>query len=62
MPLALEQRKTKQTPRGLMKANVFRGPGEFGLEERPIPRAGDGEAVVQVRLTASRPAWGITRL
>jgi alcohol dehydrogenase len=51
MPLALEQRKTKQLPRGLMKANVFRGPGEFGLEEKPIPRAGEGEAVVQVRLT-----------
>lgn len=51
MTLALEARKTKQTPRGLMKANVFRGPGDFGLEERPIPRAGYGEAVVQVRLT-----------
>jgi hypothetical protein len=24
MPLALEERKIKQTPRGLMKANVFR--------------------------------------
>jgi threonine dehydrogenase-like Zn-dependent dehydrogenase len=34
-----------------MKANVFRGPGNFGLEERPIPRAGHGEAVVEVRLT-----------
>lgn len=51
MPLALEERKNKQTPRGLMKANVFRGPGTFGLEERPIPRAGYGEAVVRIRLT-----------
>jgi threonine dehydrogenase-like Zn-dependent dehydrogenase len=52
MPLAIETRKTtKQTPRGLMKANVFRAPGVFGLEERPIPRPGYGEAVVQVRLT-----------
>ena len=51
MPLALEERKTKQTPRGLMNANVFRGPGRFGLEEKPIPHAGPGEAVVQVRLT-----------
>jgi len=51
MPLALEQRKTLQIPRGFMKANVFRAPGEFGLEEKPIPRAGAGEAVVQVRLT-----------
>lgn len=49
--LALEERKGKQTPRGLMKANVFRAPGKFGLEEKPIPRAGYGEAVVQVRLT-----------
>jgi alcohol dehydrogenase len=51
MPLALEERKGKQTRRGLMKANVFRSPGKFGLEEKPIPRAGYGEAVVQVRLT-----------
>jgi len=51
MPLAIEERQIKQTPRGLMKANVFRGPGKFGLEEKPIPRAGYGEAVVQVRLT-----------
>ncbi len=34
-----------------MKANVFRAPGEFGLEEKPIPRAGPGEAVIRVRLT-----------
>lgn len=51
MALALEERKTKQTPHGFMKANVFRAPGQFGLEEKPIPRAGYGEAVVQVRLT-----------
>jgi threonine dehydrogenase-like Zn-dependent dehydrogenase len=51
MPLAIEERKVKQTPRGLMKANVFRAAGEFGLEEKPIPRAAYGEAVVQVRLT-----------
>ena len=51
MPLAIEEQKIKQTPRGLMKANVFRGPEKFGLEEKPIPRAGHGEAVVQVRLT-----------
>jgi alcohol dehydrogenase len=50
MQLALEERKTKQTPRGLMKANVFRGIGKFGLEEKAIPRAGQGEAIVQVRL------------
>ena len=51
MPLALQERKTKQLPKGVMKANVFRAPGLFGLEEKPIPAAGAGEAVVQVRLT-----------
>src|SRR3954464_2061432 len=34
-----------------MKANVFRGPPQFGLEEKPIPRAGIGEAIIKVRLT-----------
>jgi len=34
-----------------MKANVFRAPQKFGLEEKPIPKPGPGEAVVQVRLT-----------
>jgi threonine dehydrogenase-like Zn-dependent dehydrogenase len=47
----LEDRKTRQLPRGIMKANVFNAPGTFGIAEKPIPRAGAGEAVVQVRLT-----------
>jgi alcohol dehydrogenase len=51
MLLALEERKTKLLPKAVMKANVFRAPGRFGLEEKPIPAAGPGEAVVQVRLT-----------
>jgi threonine dehydrogenase-like Zn-dependent dehydrogenase len=34
-----------------MKANVFYGPGNFGLSEKPIPIPGYGEAVIQVRLT-----------
>jgi len=51
MTLVLEERKTKQTPRGLMKANVFRGPARFGLEEKPIPHPGPCDAVVQVRMT-----------
>src|SRR4051794_25980329 len=51
MPLALEERKTRQTPRGFMKANVFRAPYKFGLEEKPIPSPGAGDAGVQVRLT-----------
>jgi alcohol dehydrogenase len=51
MQLALEERKTRQLPRGIMLANVFRAPGKFGLEEKAIPKAGAGEAVIQVRLT-----------
>jgi alcohol dehydrogenase len=51
MLLELEERKTKQLPRGVMHANVFRAPGKFGLEEKIIPRAGVGQAVIQVRLT-----------
>ena len=47
----LEARKHSQTPRGFMKANVFRGPGKFGLEEKQIPKAGPGEAVIEVRMT-----------
>jgi threonine dehydrogenase-like Zn-dependent dehydrogenase len=51
MLLELETRKTKQLPRGLMHANVFRGAGKFGLEEKVIPHAGPGQAVIQIRLT-----------
>jgi alcohol dehydrogenase len=35
----------------VMRANVFRNNGSFGLESKPIPRAAAGEAVVRVRLT-----------
>jgi alcohol dehydrogenase len=34
-----------------MKALVFRAPGKFGLEEKSIPKAGPGEAIIKVRLT-----------
>ncbi|HWB86868.1 MAG TPA: alcohol dehydrogenase catalytic domain-containing protein [Bryobacteraceae bacterium] len=51
MNLALEERKTRQLPRDAMWANVFRVAGKFGLEEKVIPKAGAGEAVIQVRLT-----------
>lgn len=51
MPLQLEERKTRQTPRSFMQANVFRAPEKFSLDEKPIPKAGAGEAVIQVRLT-----------
>jgi len=36
---------------GVMKANVFRRPGQFGIEEKAIPLAGPGEVIVKVRLT-----------
>ena len=48
-------RREKSPPKplksGVMKANVFRAPGRFGLEEKPIPRAGFGEAIIKVDLT-----------
>lgn len=34
-----------------MKALVFKGPGQIGLEERPIPKPSTGEAVVRMTLT-----------
>ncbi|TCK71596.1 threonine dehydrogenase-like Zn-dependent dehydrogenase [Acidipila rosea] len=36
---------------GFMKALVFKGPNEIGLEERPIPKAGPGQAVIRISLT-----------
>ena len=50
MPLTFEQKETKQLSTGVMQSNVFRGPGKFGREEKPIPRAGVGEAGIHVRL------------
>jgi threonine dehydrogenase-like Zn-dependent dehydrogenase len=52
MNVAVEQRElhTFLAP-GFMKANVFHSPGKFGLEEKPIPIPGYGEAVIKVRLT-----------
>jgi alcohol dehydrogenase len=34
-----------------MRALVYRGPGDIALEERSIPKAGSGEAIIRVRLT-----------
>jgi threonine dehydrogenase-like Zn-dependent dehydrogenase len=48
---AVEEKAVHSLARTFMKANVYRGPGKFGLEEKPIPKAGSGEAVVRVRLT-----------
>jgi threonine dehydrogenase-like Zn-dependent dehydrogenase len=53
MPFALmaDKKTPVELPCGLMQANVFRRPGEICLEQKPIPTAGPGEAVIQVRLT-----------
>ena len=52
MPLLeLDDAVKTQVARGTMKALVFRAKGEFRLEEKPIPQAGPGEAIVKVRLT-----------
>lgn len=52
MSVALrEERTTRHIPTGVMKANVFRTPGRFGIEQKPIPVPGAGEAVIRVSLT-----------
>jgi alcohol dehydrogenase len=51
MTVAVEKPRSMSVARTFMKANVFRAPGKFGLEEKPIPTAGPGEAVVRVSLT-----------
>jgi len=52
MPISeLQSEKPRSLRRATMKANVFRAPGRFGLEEKPVPKAGFGEAIVKVRLT-----------
>jgi threonine dehydrogenase-like Zn-dependent dehydrogenase len=51
MALMMEQQTSKALTRGFMKANVFHAAGRFGLDEKPIPHAGPGEAVIRVRLT-----------
>ena len=37
--------------RETMRATVFRGVGDFGIQEVPRPRAGVGDAVIRVTLT-----------
>jgi threonine dehydrogenase-like Zn-dependent dehydrogenase len=51
MALTMEEQTSKAVVRRLMKANVFHAPGKFGLDSKPIPQAGPGEAVIRVRLT-----------
>src|SRR5499425_713882 len=42
----------KQTAPGTMRALVFRGPNQIGVERVAIPRPGPGEAVIRVTLTS----------
>ena len=44
-------RQQRPASAGSMKALVFRGPNQIGIEEVPVPRAGYGEAVIRVTLT-----------
>jgi alcohol dehydrogenase len=41
----------KQAVPSTMRALVFRGPNQIGIEQAPIPRPGPGEAVLRVTLT-----------
>ena len=51
MELEVMQREKLPAALGFMKAYVFEGPGSLVLEDKPIPSAGYGEAVIKVRLT-----------
>ena len=50
MPNVMEAPVLGSKP-GRMQANVFQGPGKFGLEDVAIPTAGPGEAILRIRLT-----------
>ena len=41
----------KQVVPSTMRALVFHGPNQIGIEQAPIPRPGPGEAVIRVTLT-----------
>src|SRR5450755_3370883 len=41
----------QQTTPSTMRALVFRGPNQIGIEQIPIPRPGPGEAIIRVTLT-----------
>src|ERR1700687_3587368 len=41
----------KQSAPATMRALVFRGPNQIGIEQVAIPRPGPGEAVIRVTLT-----------
>jgi 2-desacetyl-2-hydroxyethyl bacteriochlorophyllide A dehydrogenase len=43
--------QVQKTATSTMKALVFRGPNQIGIEHVPIPKPGPGEAVIRVTLT-----------
>jgi alcohol dehydrogenase len=47
----LQESSADQVTHGCMRARVFDSSGQFLIGERPIRKAGPGEAVVKVRLT-----------
>lgn len=52
MPSVLTLEKPAETKStATMKALVFRGPNQIGIEQVPIPKPGPGEAVIRVTLT-----------
>ena len=52
MLLTMEEKKVQREQAAqVMKALVFRGPNQIGIEEVPIPSPGPGEAVIRVTLT-----------
>lgn len=51
MKTAVEELEPKAIPTDTMRALVFRGPNQIGLERIPIPKPGVGEAVIRVTLT-----------
>ena len=51
MSTELLESKAERAATHVMRANVFQAPGKFGLQTKPIPKAGPGDAVIRVRLT-----------
>ena len=50
-PVPVRHYPPSETPRQMMRANVFRGPDKIGIEEVARPRPGVGEAVIRITLT-----------
>jgi hypothetical protein len=50
-PDTVARARVLRTSRDTMRATVFRGVGQFGVEEVPRPHAGPGDAVIRVTLT-----------